>query len=51
MASYSGDLSEEEQAARAREERQQIVLRWGTHNPKWYKIMKIFNSVSSTTII
>ena len=28
MASYSGDLSEEEQAARAREERQQIVLRW-----------------------
>jgi len=28
MASYSGDLSEEEQAARAREERQQIVLRY-----------------------
>ena len=27
MASYSGDLSEEEQATRAREERQQIVLR------------------------
>jgi len=28
MASYSGDLSEEEQAARAREERHQIVLRY-----------------------
>jgi len=28
MASYSGDISEEEQAARAREERQQIVLRY-----------------------
>ena len=27
MESYSGDLSEEEQATRAREERQQIVLR------------------------
>ena len=30
MASYSGDLSEEEQAARAREERHQIVLRWSS---------------------